>query len=41
MAVSRLRRDYGATLRNEIKRTVSSPAEVQEELQHLLSILGS
>lgn len=41
MAVSRLRREYGSTLRDEIKRTVSTPEEVEEELQHLLSILGT
>ena len=41
MAVSRLRREYGTTLRDEIKRTVSTPDEVQQELQHLLAILGT
>jgi len=41
MAVSRLRREYGATLRDEIKRTVSSPEELQEELHYLLTVLGS
>ena len=40
MAVSRLRREYGRVLKDEIKRTVSSPEEVQIELQHLLAVLG-
>ena len=40
MAVSRLRQEYGRILKDEIKRTVSSPEEVQIELQHLLAVLG-
>ena len=40
MAVSRLRQQYGQFVRAEIKRTVSSPTEVQEELRHLLAALA-
>ena len=40
MAVSRLRQEYGRVLRDEIKRTVSSPEEAQSELRHLLAVLG-
>lgn len=40
MAASRLRREYGQALTAEIKRTVSHPEEVQEELRHLLAVLG-
>jgi RNA polymerase sigma-70 factor (ECF subfamily) len=40
MAVSRLRQQYGQLVRAEIKRTVSSPTEVQEELRHLLAALA-
>ena len=40
MAVSRLRQDYGRCLRAEIARTVSSEAELREELRYLLSVLG-
>lgn len=41
MAVSRLRQEYGVILRDEIKRTVSNPEELREELQYLLTVLGS
>ena len=39
VAVHRLRRRYGELLRQEIAQTVSSPAEVDEELRHLFSAL--
>jgi RNA polymerase sigma factor (sigma-70 family) len=39
--VHRMRRDYGAKLREEIARTVSSPAEVDDELLHLRKVLAS
>ena len=39
--VHRLRRDYGAKLREEIARTVSSPDEVDDELLHLRKVLAS
>lgn len=39
VAVHRLRRRYGALLREEIAQTVSTPEEVEEELDHLLRAL--
>ena len=39
-AAHRLRRRYGELLRSEVAHTVSGPAEVDEELRHLLSVLG-
>lgn len=39
--VHRMRRDYGAKLREEIARTVSSPDEVDDELLHLRKVLAS
>ena len=41
MAVSRLRQQYGRQLREEIKRTVSQPGEVDAELRSLLEAIGS
>ncbi|HWN95432.1 MAG TPA: sigma-70 family RNA polymerase sigma factor [Methylomirabilota bacterium] len=41
VAVHRLRQRYGQLLREEIMRTVASPAEVDAELQHLIQIVGS
>lgn len=38
VAVHRLRQRYGELLREEIAETVSGPAEVDDELRHLLSI---
>jgi RNA polymerase sigma-70 factor (ECF subfamily) len=38
VTVHRLRHRYGELLRQEIARTVSSPAEVDEELSHLISL---
>ncbi len=40
MAVSRFRQEYGRLLKAEIKRTVSSQMEEQEELRHLLAALA-
>jgi RNA polymerase sigma factor (sigma-70 family) len=40
VAVHRLRRRYGQLLRDEIARTVSSPKEVDEELRHLIAVVG-
>ena len=40
VAVHRLRHRYGELLRQEIARTVSSPAEVDEELRYLISVVG-
>jgi DNA-directed RNA polymerase specialized sigma24 family protein len=39
-AVQRLRERYGQLLREEITRTVSSPAEVNEEIRYLRTVLG-
>lgn len=39
MAISRMRKRYGEILRSEIAQTVSSPQEVEEELQHLIAAL--
>lgn len=41
MAVSRLRRRYRQLLRQEIAHTVSTPAEIEDEIRHLFSALGS
>lgn len=38
VAVSRLRRELGTLVRAEILRTVSSPAEAEEELRYFLSL---
>jgi RNA polymerase sigma-70 factor (ECF subfamily) len=38
--VHRLRRRYGELLRQQVAQTVSSPAEVDEELRHLLAALS-
>jgi len=40
-AVERLRRRYGELLREEIAHTVSSPAEVDDEIRYLRTVLGS
>jgi RNA polymerase sigma factor (sigma-70 family) len=40
VAVYRLRRRYGALLREEIGRTVADPAEVEAELRHLIEALA-
>jgi RNA polymerase sigma-70 factor (ECF subfamily) len=40
MAVSRLRREYGEVLREEIKRTLSEKGDPEEELRHLKEILS-
>lgn len=39
-AVHRLRRRYGELLRQQVAQTVSGPAEVDEELRHLLAALS-
>jgi RNA polymerase sigma factor (sigma-70 family) len=41
MAVSRLRQRYRELIYEEIARTVSRPAEVEDEIRHLLAALGS
>jgi DNA-directed RNA polymerase specialized sigma24 family protein len=40
MAVCRLRRQYGKLLREAIAETVERPDQVEEEIQHLLAVLG-
>jgi len=40
-AVSRLRERYGELVREEVAHTVSSPAEVDAEVRHLLSVIGA
>jgi RNA polymerase sigma-70 factor (ECF subfamily) len=40
VAVHRLRKRFGRALRQEIAATVADPAEVGEELRHLLSAVG-
>jgi len=39
-SVFRLRRRYGEIVREEIAQTVSSPDEAEDELNHLLAVLG-
>lgn len=41
VAVHRLRQRYGEILRQEIARTVGSACDVQDELRHLLRIVGN
>jgi RNA polymerase sigma-70 factor (ECF subfamily) len=41
VTVHRLRRRYGLILREEIARTVSTPAEVDEELRHLIQVISA
>jgi RNA polymerase sigma-70 factor (ECF subfamily) len=40
VAAHRLRQRYGELLREEVARTVSSPAEVDEELRHLVAVIA-
>jgi len=40
VAVHRLRKRFGTLLREEIADTVADPAEVGEELRHLLTVIG-
>jgi RNA polymerase sigma-70 factor (ECF subfamily) len=40
VAVHRLRRRYGELLREEIAGTVASAADVEEELRHLINVVG-
>jgi RNA polymerase sigma-70 factor (ECF subfamily) len=40
VAAHRLRRRYGELLRDEIAQTVSQPNEVEEEIRHLMAVLG-
>lgn len=40
VAVHRLRQRYGECVRFEIGQTVTNPGELNEEIQHLYSLLG-
>jgi RNA polymerase sigma factor (sigma-70 family) len=40
MAIHRLRQRFGELLRLEVAQTVVTPAEIDEELRHLLSVLA-
>ena len=40
MALHRMRRRFGEALRDEIADTVASPAEVDEELRHLIAVIS-
>jgi len=39
-AVQRLRQRYGELIRAEVAQTVSSPAEIDEEIRYLLKVIG-
>jgi RNA polymerase sigma-70 factor (ECF subfamily) len=41
VAVHRLRQRFGALLRQHVAQTVSTDAEVEEEIRHLISVIGS
>src|SRR5882762_8418270 len=41
VAIHRLRQRFGALLREQVARTVSSDAEVEEEIRYLISVMGS
>ena len=41
VSVHRLRRRFGELLREEVSQTVSGPADIDDELRHLLAALGS
>jgi RNA polymerase sigma-70 factor (ECF subfamily) len=38
--VHRMRRRYGELFRDEVAQTVADPAETQEEIRHMLAVLG-
>jgi len=40
VAIHRLRQRFGAVLREQVAQTVSSAAEVEEEIRHLISVIG-
>ena len=41
VAIHRLRQRFGALLREQVAQTVSSKAEVEEEIRHLISVLSA
>jgi RNA polymerase sigma-70 factor (ECF subfamily) len=40
VAVHRLRKRYGEALRSEVSQTVNSPQDVDDEVRHLLKVVG-
>lgn len=40
MAVSRLRQRFGETVREEVRVTVSTPAEVEAEIRYLMDVVS-
>ena len=40
VAVHRLRRRLGALLREEVAHTVAEPKDLDDEIRHLLAVLG-
>ena len=40
VAVHRLRQRYGSLFRQEIASTVANPGDIEDELNHLLAVLG-
>jgi DNA-directed RNA polymerase specialized sigma24 family protein len=40
VAIHRMRRRFGELLRQQVARTVSDPTELEDELRHLIAILG-
>ena len=40
VAIHRMRRRYGELVRKQVARTVSDPKELEDELRHLIAILG-
>jgi len=41
VAIHRLRQRFGVLLRQQVAQTVSSDAEVEEEIRYLISVIGS
>lgn len=41
VTIHRLRQRFGALLRQEVLQTVSSEVELEEEIRHLISVIGS
>ena len=41
VAIHRVRHRFGSTLRQHVAKTVSSPTEIDEEIRHLILVLGA
>jgi len=41
VALHRLRQRFGALLRQQVARTVSSEAEIEDEIRYLISVIGA